>query len=502
MNRSPFLCPFLYAASPPGPCVKRHFWKFWVGNCARCGKIVKEGAGVFCGNFLHGRGSFPPCQKVWCGTCYSVPLGSPYPIRRPVDEDGFENLALGDRDRFVVARNGDPLITPFQCDVCHFRNLQGRDPHGHIEEDRRLLSDIRHANINAFWSREPSTVSSNLSHAKRMEAIGSWYGLTSVSPQMGPFPLRDTFGMAAAVVMLKRSLDPGRWEKYIQFSTARRIRSAFSNVYHSSAMLEEVVTMAYETSKLFETNCPTYGYWFERFILGCHKRMGDYVVTDFALSKILFYELMVQLEFDWKSTRDADLLLDIEKFSLILISGFLCGLRGEEIMKVDISGLMKYIDVGAADREHPHAVIPLLGRLKGETGDRYHYMIVARVTSGGLAVGRWLDRLVASLLKRGRTNGFLFVDGKGVQRKVGTYNDEFWDRLQRVRMAKPFLFEPKVKIKNAYGLRRSLRRGSNSEATNNGVSNAPSRSKLVQTTLIKNPTTTWLEKIKISFNRI
>ena len=150
MNHSPCLYAFLYTATHPGLLREHHFWKNWMGNCARCGTVRKQGAGVFCANFSSARGKFPACHKVWCGACYTVPVGSPYPIRMATDEDGFENLAEGDERRFRVARDGDFLPTPFQCDICHFRNIQGRDPSCLDVKDVRLLQDIRHANINAL----------------------------------------------------------------------------------------------------------------------------------------------------------------------------------------------------------------------------------------------------------------------------------------------------------------------------------------------------------------
>ncbi len=73
--------------------------------------------------------------------------------------------------------------------------------------------------------------------------------------------------------------------------------------------------MAYETSKVYQTDCPTYGYWFERFTLGCHKRMGDIVVSDYALSKALDMELMLQVDEDWE-----DAYSDAEKDKIALFA--------------------------------------------------------------------------------------------------------------------------------------------------------------------------------------
>jgi hypothetical protein len=82
--------------------------------------------------------------------------------------------------------------------------------------------------------------------------------LDLVSPRMGPFPVEDKFGMKIACTILHRMLDPGKHEDNIQFLTACKIRSAYSNVYHSlMRMLKEVSVMAFKTNKLYKTECPT-----------------------------------------------------------------------------------------------------------------------------------------------------------------------------------------------------------------------------------------------------
>jgi len=72
----------------------------------------------------------------------------------PEDEDGFVTLKSQDKLRFLVARKGDHLTCPFQCDLCHFRNIQKRNPIHNKVEDMRLLRCIRRANLDAMWSRE------------------------------------------------------------------------------------------------------------------------------------------------------------------------------------------------------------------------------------------------------------------------------------------------------------------------------------------------------------
>ena len=54
---------------------------------------------------------------------------------------------------------GMVTTTPFQCDLCVFRVLQGRNPGPH---DALLLACIQQANLDAFWGRESATVSPTL----------------------------------------------------------------------------------------------------------------------------------------------------------------------------------------------------------------------------------------------------------------------------------------------------------------------------------------------------
>ena len=56
------------------------------------------------------------------------------------------------------------------------------------------------------------------------------FGMMEALPEMGPFPLMDTFGIGPAIVMLRRSLDAGRYGENIQYDTLRKYCSTFSNV--------------------------------------------------------------------------------------------------------------------------------------------------------------------------------------------------------------------------------------------------------------------------------
>jgi len=56
----------------------------------------------------------------------------------------------------------------FQCDLCHFRNIQRRDPLVGNVKDSLSLRCIRRANLDAMWAREPTTVGGNLREVKRL----------------------------------------------------------------------------------------------------------------------------------------------------------------------------------------------------------------------------------------------------------------------------------------------------------------------------------------------
>jgi hypothetical protein len=91
--------------------------------------------GIFCGNYYHARGIFAPCNNAWCAECYE-PLGKlPFPIKSVTDEEGAILESLSEAKRFLIGRAGDQLMTPFQCELCHFRNVMLRDPDATKLED-------------------------------------------------------------------------------------------------------------------------------------------------------------------------------------------------------------------------------------------------------------------------------------------------------------------------------------------------------------------------------
>lgn len=193
-----------------GPSKEHLCWSEWRGSCVVCRHLVLNGAGLFCANFCCKRGPWSPCLQVWCGACYTPLDHKEFPIALPLNEDGLVNEEDLSSTRYVQARNGDNLLTPFQCDTCHFRNLMGRNPENSLAQDLRILKCIRRANLDSLWSSEARTVSRTLAECQRGLNIASSLGFgNKLFRPMGPFPLDDAFGMGAAIVILQVSLNPG-----------------------------------------------------------------------------------------------------------------------------------------------------------------------------------------------------------------------------------------------------------------------------------------------------
>jgi hypothetical protein len=206
------------------------------------------GHGICCANFSSPRGSWNQCRGAWCAKCYVPTKWDKFPVKTLIEEDGTLVIRrLWDENKFLAARNGDHLSCPFQCDLCHFRNLKDRDPLRDDYTDRNLLTAIRPSNLDAFWGRAPTTVYNNLRlMLKVVRTMRDDYGVGSSHrcfPPQDPHPLEDTFGMFASCVMLEHSLNPGINEATVQFGTIRKTRSALSNYSNTTAaeLLEPVL---------------------------------------------------------------------------------------------------------------------------------------------------------------------------------------------------------------------------------------------------------------------
>jgi hypothetical protein len=119
-----------------------------------------------------------------------------------------------------MGRDGDHLMIPFECDLCVFRKLKGRNPIPTSHEDKLLSACIRRANLDAFWSRAKSTALSNRDKVAFGLKMSAKVGLLGPYEADGSLPDSDHCGYEVAIEMLLHSRQAGSYsDAYTQFDT-------------------------------------------------------------------------------------------------------------------------------------------------------------------------------------------------------------------------------------------------------------------------------------------
>ena len=165
---------------------------------------------LFCANFSFKRGIWDPCLSCYCAKYYKADPQVEFYINQPEDDEGLVWRRKKEDDRFLVARNGDNIITPFQCDICWFRNICKQSPYINSQADKLLLAYIRRVNLDALWSRTPLTVSSSITGVHKIINTAHDFRFNPPLESLGPWPVEDTWGFRIAIAILKASRQPGR----------------------------------------------------------------------------------------------------------------------------------------------------------------------------------------------------------------------------------------------------------------------------------------------------
>jgi len=118
-----------------------------------------------------------------------------------------------------------------------------------------------------------------------------------------------------------------------------------------------------------------------------------------------------------------------------------------------------------------HVLIPLLGRFKGETGERCFLLAVVPISASGINIKIWMQRMIECHKAENKINGWVFPgnEGRGKAR-IADFDPFFHDALRHIQSRRPELIKEEVDVGQAFSLRRSLRRGSTTHARNMGVS--------------------------------
>jgi hypothetical protein len=361
---------------------------------------------------------------------------------------------IKDSGRHTYGRDGDHLITPFQCDLCIFRNLMNHNP---LPNDTLLLACIRQVNLDALWGREPSTVDSTKRSVNQLLNLWQQLNVTPTLPIIGPHPVADTFGYAVAIAMVLKSRDKGRYAAHQQYETIRKLRAGYTNTYMSSvAGTQDLHTVGGDTLKYSLSKCPTHSLWFERFTKGCLSRMGQEIRQDMAISLPVMHALLHNLEQDWLAATSPAAQRFLASIGAFVCIAFCGSFRGPEVFLTDFAGLRKYLLAPPDSNLPPHVIVPLLGRFKSEIGARYHLTPLAATTASGISVHRWVSRLVSTLTEANYYNGPAFCDSQGSFASSQDYETEILDRLQAVQSEHPSLIPMDVLVHDSYGISRSF----------------------------------------------
>ena len=174
------------------------------------------GHGLFCSNFLLGHTTSPLCRNVWCGECYLEASNDRFP-RLDDNREGLNAIDLEIEvsptlNRYWCGRNGEHLMgVPFECNLCSFRNVCGRDPLLGNHRDQFMLTSIRRVQLVVMWARE--------SHATNWARAKADYAMVMqklsilperLLPQLGLAEVEDRVGMSEALATLATSLRTGR----------------------------------------------------------------------------------------------------------------------------------------------------------------------------------------------------------------------------------------------------------------------------------------------------
>jgi hypothetical protein len=289
----------------------------------------------------------------------------------------------------------------------------------------------------------------------------------------GPRPLRDDNLMVVAATMMQRSLDAGKNDVHVQYDTVRQFWSAVHNQWRASDEGQAASVMMRGTTKLMTSTCPTNGEWFERFMLGFHKRVGGVSRPDLAVSIEVMLALMQRFDRLWiLAEGDSKKQQEVLFPALLAVAAYAGGLRGEEVPLMDLFSMFKHFAEGMNHLKHPHVVMALRGRFKNEIGELEHLKPLVTKTRSGLDVGVWFQRMLTWYEQRGTTQGPVFLDERGNRCRTGYHEFAILTQFEWLQANVDDLISPNVNVFEDMGVGRGFRRGSNGQAVIQGVSQA------------------------------
>lgn len=389
----------------------------------------------------------------------------------PRDFNGASLAEIEDEVRFQKARPGDHLCTAFQCPNCQSQNIRGRDLVLGNVEDEAFTAICTRVILDAFWSRSSATVAGHVRELSFIIDYAKRLDIADPLPPLGPFPKYSHLGMLQAMMVIMRSMEPGRGKGgKIKYGTARKVRSTFTVLWDISPDSGGDLTFSTSSSKgkYVATRNPAEGRMYQAFAMGCCARMGDVVQQDRAYTISVLLKLVEMYEEEYSDLRENMPLESLQSCMFLLLT-CLGGMRGYEAVWTDLAALWYDVEYCESLEDFSAVAWPIVGRFKAHHGNLGCYMIpIAGVTNSGIKFFDWTQRFVNRLGDIGKLDGWAFQRSDGTRSKASDFRDNLFTRLEAIQ-ATTTLIDPEVNIWEDYGVQRSGRRFFATHCLNMGV---------------------------------
>lgn len=425
---------------------------------------------------------------MYCGKCYT----SSEEVKFHVHEVSYTEGAVRDFDKmriqevwkpkhrkptdYHIGRNGDHLISPFECDLCIFRKIRQTDPDKSKASDSLLLAVIRRANLDVLWSRATSTVNNNRRKVKETMDLCDSLGVISPFIHSHDMPCWDHAGYSIAIAILMKSRKAGKHDvRYQQYDTIRQLRSSFSNFVRAAPTNSGHTLSLGRSDGVYERLnydiCSSL--WFEKFMQGLRNRMGQLWLPNKGMNHSLWLKFIEKIEEKVTVLDEKENSMDFDDswftFYIYIIVSTLLSLRGSEGLLLSLDGIKEHWNRGIGE----HMVISLFGKVKGESGEHNHLIPCCEVTASGLKVRQAFNSFLNHKKKLGITFGPAICDKDGKILRVGELDELLHTVLIEIFDTNQSDFPPDIKthddIKKHYQCFRTFRRTSDSYAREQNV---------------------------------
>jgi hypothetical protein len=200
--------------------------------------------------------------------------------------------------------------------------------------------------------------------------------------------------------------------------------------------------------------------------------MGDVWIPDRALTIRELLCCQTLLEGDWDIFNgDAHGKLKTALTAVSLVGGFTAGLRGEEIVRMDLGAMRKHWNESMEHPDAPHVPLMLAGRFKREIGEKLFCQPLALESKSGLKIRLWMYRLIEAYDVMQVVEGPVFrtagkTPGTIKRAQISDLDPMLHAILKRIQLIWPSVISDSVDIESEFSMFRSIRRGSTSHAQN------------------------------------